>query len=618
MITNTSSGLPLSLSGESQPQANVTNRLRSGGPRPARLFQNPLAINDQQTGEVVSCPDPAIIDETQAGVRHWYLYCTGDPYNSQDIDAQGHLKSHRITMFHSTDLMNWTSLGDAFPQPLSWVPAGTALWAPAVKYFNNRFYLYFVAPETSAPLHGYAIGVATSDSPAGPWVDSGQPAVPPMDAPCCPGTPRWVIDPDVIAADDGQLWLTFGSYVGGVAARKLSADGLRSDASSEVPIALDNRYEGVTIIRHGGYFYLLASAANCCAGPLTGYSVFAARSISITGPYVDAQGISTLDPRVGGTPVVSANGNRWIGPGGGVLFQDAAGQDYLLYHAVDRGAPYFDGNVGFTRRPALIDPVDWIDGWPVVRGGAGPSDMPIPAPVAQTGGSNGYRGDLAPAARPDELLTAYSDEFNAASLGAQWQFVHPLADNSYQMTGNAYQVQTHGPDLNGDAAHVSVLAEAAPQGAYMVETRVRTNIPPGPACCYNYAQAALLIFSDDQNSVKLDVFADWETRQVEFGKQVGPVTSGYPTYGNSVLTAPGGPDTWLRVVAEPHDWYEQYTAYASIDGAHWYKGSTWTHTLGANAKIGLAAQNAAGFTVEFDYVRVSRVRYEPKRGVRLQ
>ena len=31
-------------------------------------------------------------------------------------------------------------------------------------------------------------------------------------------------------------------------------------------------------VRRGSWYYLVGSAANCCAGPTTGYSVFAGRS----------------------------------------------------------------------------------------------------------------------------------------------------------------------------------------------------------------------------------------------------------------------------------------------------------------------------------------------------
>ena len=40
--------------------------------------------------------------------------------------------------------------------------------------------------------------------------------------------------------------------------------------------------------------------------------------------------------RVGGTTVLTQNGNRWIGAGHHALITDAAGQDHIVYHAIDR------------------------------------------------------------------------------------------------------------------------------------------------------------------------------------------------------------------------------------------------------------------------------------------
>ena len=49
-------------------------------------------------------------------------------------------------------------------------------------------------------------------------------------------------------------------------------------------VAIDNRYEGAYVVRHGRWYYLFASEANCCAGPTTGYTVFAGRSREPAGP----------------------------------------------------------------------------------------------------------------------------------------------------------------------------------------------------------------------------------------------------------------------------------------------------------------------------------------------
>ena len=145
------------------------------------------------------------------------------------------------------------------------------------------------------------------------------------------------------------------------------------------------------IVQHDGYWYLFASATNCCNGPLTGYSVFAGRSENILGPYVDRDGNSFLAGRVGGTPVISMNGNRWVGPGHNSVFQDFSGQWWTVYHAVDQNDPYFAGATGFTKRPVLLDALDWVNGWPTVRGGLWASDTKQPVPAAQPGTQTKYK-----------------------------------------------------------------------------------------------------------------------------------------------------------------------------------------------------------------------------------
>ena len=62
--------------------------------------------------------------------------------------------------------------------------------------------------------------------------------------------------------------------------------------------------------------------------------------------------------RVGGTPVISMNGNRWVGPGHNTVFVDFSGQWWTIYHAVDRHDPYFTGAVGFTKRRQELTTAD--------------------------------------------------------------------------------------------------------------------------------------------------------------------------------------------------------------------------------------------------------------------
>src|ERR1700730_8793467 len=129
----------------------------------ATTYTNPLSLNDPKTGPAVSCPDPAIIQQNHGGYIVWYLYCTGDPLNSNDKDANGNLKNHLISSFSSVDLIHWTYIGDVLQSLPTWMGnVTTNLWAPAVTFFNNQYYLYYVAPTTAQGGSGIESGTSAS------------------------------------------------------------------------------------------------------------------------------------------------------------------------------------------------------------------------------------------------------------------------------------------------------------------------------------------------------------------------------------------------------------------------------------------------------------------------
>jgi hypothetical protein len=134
------------------------------------------------------------------------------------------------------------------------------------------------------------------------------------------------------------------------------------------------------------------------------------------------------------------NGNSLVGPGGGNVFTDEAGQDYYLYHAVTLTAPYYTGFAGATQRPAAFDAIDWINGWPVARGAFGPSDAasPQPKPSAQPGATDSYTTTLNANDEPLTAITAVSDEFNGTALSSQWTILHSMP--SYTLTGSALRI----------------------------------------------------------------------------------------------------------------------------------------------------------------------------------
>ena len=323
--------------------------------------------------------DPAVVRGRDGW---WYAYATTDPLRS------GERVFHRVPMSRSRDLVNWVYLGDAFPQGAaglpSWAAADAALWAPDIRYVAGRWVMYFVVTQTTVypGPNDNAIGVATAPTPAGPWTHVGDgPLVGPR--PGQSGNPDdflWTFDPAYLQAADGKQYLYYGSYYGGVFVTELNAAGTAAVGASTM-VAIDNRYEGTYVVPRDGWYYLFASSSNCCAGPVTGYSVFAGRSRSPRGPFVDKQGISLLASRTGGSIVITPNGNRWVGPGHNAVIADPSGQDWFVYHAIDRNVPYLDEPFGINRRPMLIDRLDWVNGWPTVRSGYWASDGPQPAPA---------------------------------------------------------------------------------------------------------------------------------------------------------------------------------------------------------------------------------------------
>jgi arabinan endo-1,5-alpha-L-arabinosidase len=309
-------------------------------------------------------PDPTVI---KAPDGFYYGYATQSQRDGKWINIQ---------LARSQDLVHWQYLGDALPKKPSWAAATQDFWAPHVQRDGARYIMYFSGkPDTSDERHGLCLGVATANSPLGPFVDIGHPLQ------CAEG----FIDIDPMAFDDpatGRHLLYWGSGFEPIKVQELAPDRL-SFAPGSMPTSLvwpkpgkkdfPVLVEGSWVIRHGGYYYLFYSGDNCC-GKNANYDVMVARSSSATGPF------ETLE-HAKGVPnsVVLHRSAHWLAPGHNSIVTDAAGTDWIIYHAVDvnrpREKPTDEVN---TRRVMLIDRIEWRDGWPVV---AGPTDQPQAAPI---------------------------------------------------------------------------------------------------------------------------------------------------------------------------------------------------------------------------------------------
>lgn len=573
-------------------------------------YSNPLPLRLADGSLAESCADPSLLRDRTTSPTVWYMYCTMDPVSRKERDGKG-WKFRMMPLYRSVDLVNWYFVRDTFdtrPAGLAGPKAG--LWAPEPVYQNGSYYLYFTVTDVAdahSPEKGCesdsGIAVATSASPSGPWTPARELVVPPRRAGAGCNF-HWTFDPDVVEDAQGDRFLYYGSYGGGIYVQRLARDGLKTEGDA-VRIAADKRYEGAEVVRHGGYWYLFASSTDCCRGPLTGYALYVGRARSPEGPFLDRQGNDMAASRVGGTPLLQQNGNRWIGAGHNSVFQDPAGQWWTFYHAIDRNQGYFSVEDKLTRRPLLLDRIDWIDGWPVANRDQGPSDTPQARPAVKAGARTTA---MAPVKTAPSTTPLWLDRFEGGKLDSRWSWVRPQAAGSWASGQPGLRMSTQATDLHVDTNSAAVLASALPGGDLRIETRIRLDAPL--ECCVTPVQAGLVVMRDDDNYLKLVELAHEGLRQVEFGKELAPVAKGYPRYGNTVVGTPGE-WTWLRIDIErgfgPGGQEERYTAWSSQDGKDWVRGGAWTHTLGSGAKLGLVAMGGAGHAVTFGEVRVMRL-----------
>ncbi|WP_308467229.1 family 43 glycosylhydrolase [Rathayibacter soli] len=163
----------------------------------------------------------------------YYLYPTTD-----GIPGWG---STSFRVLVSDDLRNWRDGGEvlALGRDVAW--ASRNAWAPAASQGpDGRFYFYFSADDN--------IGVAVSDTPTGPFIDSGKPLIP---AGRYPGR---AIDPSVFTDADGSSYLVWGNTVANFV--RLAPSMTAIDESTHVTWVHPSFREAAHIHRRGDLYYL--------------------------------------------------------------------------------------------------------------------------------------------------------------------------------------------------------------------------------------------------------------------------------------------------------------------------------------------------------------------------
>ena len=334
-----------------------------------------------------------------------------DPSVVTDGDDVWVFGSHGASA-HTTDLMNWTQhsidLSQSSANPLfddvyaelaetfEWAQTSTLWAADVIELPDGTFAMYYNACKGDSPRS--ALGLATSDTVDGGYEDQGillksgmwdQESENPgeiYDATVHPNA----VDPDAFYDAEGNMWMVYGSYSGGIFILEL-------DPETGVPLpdqgygkhlvgGNHSRIEAPTIRydEETGYYYLFLSFGGLDANG--GYDVRVARSTSPDGPYLDAEGNDMAEvagaegtifddasiepygvkvmggyefPRELGDPG-TGDGTGYVSPGHTSWYDDPdTGQSFMVFHSRFPGT----GEMHEVRvhRMEMTE-----DGWPVV------------------------------------------------------------------------------------------------------------------------------------------------------------------------------------------------------------------------------------------------------------
>ena len=284
-----------------------------------------------------------------------------------------------MPVLHSRDLVNWTIIGKVYdslkhdPKYDNMEAYAQGSWAPAIKYHDGKFYVYFCTPNEG-------LYMSTATDPAGPWSPLHEVVrVSGWEDPC----PFW--------DDDGNAYLGHSTVgAGPIIIHKMSPDGTRL-LDDGVIVYVGKIAEGTKIYKRNGYYYLIIPEG----GIKTGWQTVL-RAKSIYGPY---------ERKV----VLQTGATNINGPHQGSLVELESGESWFMHFQ----------DVGTLGRVCHLQPVTWIDDWPLM----GLNGEPVSIYKKPNVGKDYER-----------RLPQTSDEFNEPNLGLQWQWNHNPVNECWSLS----------------------------------------------------------------------------------------------------------------------------------------------------------------------------------------
>ncbi|ADL52247.1 family 43 glycosylhydrolase [Clostridium cellulovorans] len=304
------------------------------------------AIAPQAPNEPLLYDVPNINNEAAWGTSNTHdpsIFKDGDWYYVFSTDYKvGGPTGVGLQVRKSQDLINWQWVGRVFNEipaaAKAWSPNAENMWAPDVVKLGDTYYLYYTV--SAFGTNTSFIGLATSKSIEGPWIDQGEVYKTKLGV----DTDN-ALDPNIVTDANGDLWLSYGSFFSGLFVSKIDTTTgklLTPGKGTQISASGTRKNMEAPYIVYNPQFkkyYLFMSYDDLAVD----YNVRVAWSDSITGPYTDLSGNSMMNTPTDrdalydiGTKLIGSyafgTDPGWIAPGHNSVLNDN-GNFYLVHHA---------------------------------------------------------------------------------------------------------------------------------------------------------------------------------------------------------------------------------------------------------------------------------------------
>jgi hypothetical protein len=280
----------------------------------------PLVVGD--TLYILAGRDETPVDVNDFIMNEWQIFAT------QDVAS--HEWKHYPGILRPESLFSWAAAGHAYAGQI-------------IQGSDKRYYLYAPVQEANTQNEDpFAIGVAVSDSPLGPWKDA-HPSGPIISQSVPEQNKIQNIDPTPYVDEDGRVYIYWGTF-GQLRGIELAPDMVTPRGKEVAVKGLTGFFEAPWFFKRKGTYYMIYSDNK--AGPDSPCTPAVYHACIAYGTAASPLGPWTYQ-RVILAPVSSTTSHP-----GAVEFK---GKWYLVYHTADaKGGGHF-------RRSVAIDAMEWDD-----------------------------------------------------------------------------------------------------------------------------------------------------------------------------------------------------------------------------------------------------------------